>query len=130
MTKEVEKTKQETDGLVSRLRQKAAGMSLSAMLIVVISAACCIVLIGYLLYENDSNRKYDIARPGQHDDNQVLTVEDEEADTTGPVTPSVAKQKIENFDKEVNGLGGINSFDPNDLSDQNIQLTPPEQPSL
>lgn len=114
----------------SALQERLTNLSLLTVVIIIIVAACGIVGIGYLLYERDSNRKYDIARPGQHEENEVLTVEDDEADTTSPVTPSAAKQKLENLTKEINGLSSISSFSPEDLNDQNIQLTPPDQPSL
>lgn len=107
-----------------------AKLSLPSMLVIVLIAASGIVVAGYAMYERDINRKYDIARPGQRDDNQVLTVEEEEADTTSVVTPSAAKQKIEYLNREINGLNNTGSFNPDDLSDQNIQLAPPDQPSL
>lgn len=113
-----------------RYTRRLSHLSLHTMVFIVICAAAVIVIAGYLMYESDSNRKYDIARPGQQDENRVLTVEDDEADTTSVVTPSIAKQKIENLTKEITGLNAINAFSPDDLSDQNIQLAPPDQPSL
>lgn len=113
-----------------RLMRRLSKMNLPTMLGLVIFVACLIVAAGYLFYERDSNRKYDIARPGQNEDNQVLNVEDEGADTTSLVTPSAAKQKLRNFEKELEALNGLSSFEPDDLSDQSLQLVPPDQPSL
>lgn len=100
------------------------------MLAIVIFAAVCTVGVAYLLYEKNSNRKYDIARPGQNDENKVLNVEDDEADTTSPVTAEVAKDKIERYQRELEALNSLGSFNPEALNDQNIQLAPPDQPSL
>lgn len=104
-------------------------LKLSEMLVVTIIASFLIVGLGYTLYERNPNRKYDIARPGQHDDNKVLNVEDENADTTNSVTAESAKQKLDYLRKELKGLNNIGGFSTDDLSDQNIQLTPPDQPS-
>jgi hypothetical protein len=104
-------------------------INLSVALAIAISAALVIVAIAHYLYLSDPNRKYDLARPGQKD-NLSLHVEDDEADTTSPATASSASQKTEYLTKEINALGSVSKFDPDDLSDQNIQLTPAEQPSL
>lgn len=103
--------------------------NLAGALALAIAAALVIVAIAYALYWNNPNRKYDLARPGERD-NLSVRVEDEEADTTSPVNEAAVKQKIENLTKELNTLGGISNFDPNDLNDQLIQLAPSEQPSL
>lgn len=103
-------------------------LSLMGALTLAIGAACLIVGLAYSLYWNDPNRKYDLARPGAQD-NLSLRIEDDEADTTSPVTAASTKQKIEYLNKELNALNGISRFGPEDLSDQNIQLAPAEQPS-
>ena len=104
-------------------------LSLPGALACVIIMAGCIVAVGYLLYLQNPNRKYDLARPGQKD-NLSLHVEDDEADTTGPVTAAATKQKIEYLNKELSALNSISRFEPEDLNDQNIQLVPADQPSL
>lgn len=104
-------------------------LNLTGALFIAIGVACCIVLVAYLMYWNNSNRKYDIARGGEKA-NQVLSVEDEEADTTSAVTATATKQKIDYLEKELKALNGLGKFSPEDLSDQNIQLMPAEQPSL
>lgn len=104
-------------------------LGLFGALSVAIGAACLIVGIAYYLYFINPNRKYDLARPGEKD-NQLVRVEDDEADTTSAATAAAAQQKIEYLNREVNALNGISKFDPDDLSDQNIQLVPTEQPSL
>ena len=116
--------------LKQRFVYRATHLSLSAALSLVILTACLLVAAGYTLYERDTNRKYDIARPGQRDENKVLNVEDQEADTTSPVTPTVVKRKLENFDKETKALSTLNDFSQEDLADQTIQLVQPDQPSL
>lgn len=104
-------------------------MSLATALVIAICTALCIVAVAYYLYLSNPNRKYDLARPGQQD-NASLRVEDDEADTTSPATGSATQQKIEYLTKEINALSGVSKFEPDDLSDQNIQLTPADQPSL
>jgi hypothetical protein len=105
-------------------------LNLTSAVCIVIFASCLIVALGYWLYAHDTNHKYDIARPGRHDTNQVLSVEDDEADTTGPITAEATKQKLEYLRREVQGLNGLPSFSADELGDQNIQLTPPDQPSF
>lgn len=122
--------KSKLKALVKKISERLSHTSLRSMLILVIAAAMCIVGVAYLLYERNSNRKYDIARPGQHDENKVLSVEDDEADTTSSVTAEVAKDKLERFQKELEALNSLGGFNPEALSDQNIQLAPPDQPSL
>lgn len=104
--------------------------SLATALCLVLVAASILVSFAYWLYWNDSNRKYDLARPGHKDDNEILEIESGEADTTSPVSAATAEQKLKDFNKEVNALDSLGQFDPGDLSDQAIQLSPPEQPSL
>ena len=105
-------------------------ISLPGALAIAIAAAMLIVLAAYLLYWNDSNRKYDLARPGQQTENKALSVEDNEADTTSPVDEAAAKQKLDFLNKELKALNGLGQFNPEDLNDENIQLAPTEQPSL
>lgn len=106
-----------------------ANLNLFSALLIAIAAALCIVAVAYYMYLENPNKKYDIARPGEKD-NQSLRVEDDEADTTSPATAAATKQKIEYLTKELNALNGISKFEPEDLTDQNIQLTPADQPSL
>jgi hypothetical protein len=96
---------------------------------VIIAAALVIVTAGYMMYLSDSNQKYDIARPGNAEENEALNVIDPDSDITTPVDAPAAKRKIDFLSKELNALSGINKFNPEDLSDQNLQLLPGE-PSL
>jgi len=105
-------------------------LSLAGGLAVLIAAACVIVTFGYMLYWNNSNRKYDIDRGGAQNQNQALSVDDSETNTIAPVDAPATKNKIDYLDKEVTALQSLNKFDQNDLSDQNLQLAPAEQPSL
>lgn len=105
-------------------------ISLTGALFIAITAAGLIVAAGYLMYWNNPNRKYDLARPGNQEDNKALSVEDDEADTTSPVDEKAAKQKLDYLKKEIKALEGLGQFNPDDLSDENIQLSPAEQPSL
>lgn len=104
-------------------------LTLPVALIIVLLLASLIVGLGYWLYLNSDNQKYDLERPGQKQNNQALNIEDQEADTTSPVDASVAKRKIEYLQKEIGALKSMTDFPANDLSDQDIQLTPSEQPS-
>lgn len=104
-------------------------VSLFGALAIAIGAACGIVAIAYMLYWNDPNRKYDLARPGEQD-NQSLKIEDDEADTTSPVTEKAVDNKIEYLEKEIKALNEVSTFHPEDLSDQRIQIAPSDQPSL
>lgn len=103
-------------------------VTLPIAMLIVIFAASLIVGLGYIMYLNSDNQKYDLARPGQKQDNKALGIEDE-ADTTSPVDEASAKRKKEYLKKEIDALKGITNFEPTDLSDQNIQLAPAEQPS-
>lgn len=104
-------------------------LKLVPAIMIAITLAAVIVTIAYLMYWNDPNRKYDLARGGDAV-NQALSVEDSEADTTSAVSAQATKQKIEYLDKELRALTSINAFHPDDLNGQNIQLLPAEQPSL
>lgn len=114
-------------GIVAKLG--LSRLNLFGALAIAIGAACLIVGVAYYLYLNNPNKKYDLARPGEKD-NQSLRIEDDEADTTSPATAAATKQKIEYLTKEINALSSISKFEPDDLTDQNIQLSPADQPSL
>lgn len=95
-----------------------------------ISVALAIVAVAYFLYWRSPNRKYDIERGDSSHTNQALSVDDEDADTTNPVDAPAAKRKSDYLQKEIGALNGLNKFDPEDLNDQNLQLSPVQQPSL
>lgn len=105
-------------------------LSLLQALIVALIGALLIVVLAFLMYWNHPNRKYDLARPGAKEDNNALDVSDEQADTTSPVDETAAKQKLEYLNDELKALEGLGQFNPEDLSDENIQLAPTQQPSL
>lgn len=135
MSEHTESTKDDQELYnTSRVKQlhhklKEFKLTLPVALIIVILLASLIVGLGYWLYLNSDNQKYDLERPGQKQNNQALNIEDQEADTTSPVDASVAKRKIEYLQKEIGALKSMTDFPANDLSDQDIQLTPSEQPS-
>ena len=104
--------------------------SLAGLLVIVIVTACAVVAIGYILYWNNPNRKYDLARGGESSENQVLNIEQTVDDRTSPVDAPDIKQKIEYLQKEITALKSIGDFNPNDVSNQNLQLVTPYQPSL
>jgi hypothetical protein len=83
-----------------------------------------------VLYWNSPNRKYDIERGGSAHRNQALSIADDEADTSSPVDAPATKRKIQYLEEELKALNGLSRFDANDLSDQALQLAPPDQPSL
>ncbi len=97
---------------------------------IAITAACFIVGIAYFLYWKSPNRKYDIERGGSASRNQALTIEDDAADTTSPVDAPSTKRKLQYLEEELKALGSLNKFNPEDLTDQALQLAPPEQPSF
>lgn len=105
-------------------------ISLVGALAIAIVVALVIVAGAYYLYWVNPNRKYDIARAGSRDNNQILTIEDDEADTTSAVDPPAVKRKSEYLSKEINALSTMSDFNADDVSDQNLQLAQPEQPSL
>lgn len=102
---------------------------LPVALVIAIIASMTIVVVAYIMYLNDSNQKYDIARPGTSEENQALQVIDEDTDTTSPVDAPAVQRKLDFLSKEVNALNGFNQFNVEDLSDQNLQILPGE-PSL
>lgn len=104
-------------------------LSLIGAVSLIIVAACGIVAVGFLMYWNNTDRKYDIARPGDRLENQTLSVESDDIDRTSPVTAPVAKQKIDYLNKEIKTLNGFADFKASDLSDQDIQLAPSDRPS-
>lgn len=105
-------------------------LSLIQALLVALLGTVVIVVLAFLMYWNHPNRKYDLARPGSKEDNNALEVTDEQADTTSPVDEAAAKQKLEYLNSELKALEGLGEFSPEDLSDENIQLAPTQQPSL
>lgn len=105
-------------------------LSLLQALLVALTGAVIIVTIAFMMYWTNSNRKYDLARPGEKEDNSALEVTDEEADTTSPVDAAAAKQKLDYLNNELKALEGLGQFSPEDLNDENIQLEPTQQPSL
>lgn len=123
-------TVESTKNSHSRLKRfmRIPQINLFSALMIAIVAALGIVAVAYLMYYENPNRKYDLARGGE-EANQALGVEDDEADTTSKVTPDAVKLKIDYLDKELQALTSINGFNPGDLNDQNIQLLPADQPS-
>lgn len=103
--------------------------NLATALTIIIGLACMIVAVGYLLYWNNSDHKYDIIRPGDKDENQVLSVEDSANDKTSPVDAAAVKKKMDNLTKETKALSGFSRFEPSDLSDQSLQIVPTEKPA-
>lgn len=105
-------------------------LNLVSALAIAIAAASMIVGVAYVLYWNSPNRKYDIERGGSAHRNQALSIADDEADTSSPVDAPATKRKIQYLEEELKALNGLSRFDANDLSDQALQLAPPDQPSL
>lgn len=105
-------------------------LNLAGALSIVIIAATLIVVVAYSLYWNDSDRKYDIARGGKTSENQVLNLDESSVDRTSPVDSNDAKQKLEYLQQELEALRGLADFNPEDLSDQNLRLVAPSEPSL
>ena len=113
---------------VQKIREKIH-ITLPVAVGIVLIMASIIVAAGYWLYLDSDNQKYDLARPGQKQVNKALDVEDTDADTTSPVDAPVTKRKLEYLDKEIGALKSMTDFNQADLSDQDIQLSPAEQPS-
>lgn len=117
----------ERDNLFIRTRAK---ITLPIALMILIFLAGIIVVVGFSIYWNDGNRKYDIARGNKETKNQALSVEDGTTDRTSPVDAGAVKNKLDFLDKEVKALNNMSSFDPADISNVNLQLITPDQPSL
>jgi hypothetical protein len=120
--------KKPTISTLQKIRDKIQ-ITLPVAVCIVLIMASVIVATGYALYLRSDNQKYDLARPGQKQDNKALDIEDTDADTTSPVDAPVTKRKIEYLDKEIGALKSMTDFNQADLSDQDIQLSPAEQPS-
>ena len=105
-------------------------INLITALLIIILAALLIVALAYSLYWRSSDRKYDLARGGTQPENTALTIEDPESDRTSRVDSTATKQKLEYLEKEVKALSNIGNFNPEDLSDENLQLITPSQPSF
>ena len=115
------------ENLFVRLRSK---VTMPIALAILVLLAAIIVAVGFGAYWNDSNRKYDIARGNKESKNQALSVDDGTTDRTSPVDSSAVNKKIDFLDKEIKALSAMGSFDPTDVSNENLQLSVPDQPSL
>lgn len=113
-----------------RQRLTSIRLSLPVALALIILVAIVIVAVAYGIYWNSGDRKYDIARPGNQTDSKILEVEEESRDRTSPVSEADARRKVADFAKEVRAVSGMDSFEPNSVSDQAIKLVPSDQPSL
>lgn len=92
-------------------------------LLIVIVVSCVIVLVSYLLYLNNPQYKYDLARPDVKSSNPVLTAgQNELSDTTSMVDAPSIKQKIDFLNKELITIESINSFGEKEVTDQALQL--------
>lgn len=120
---------EETPEIHRKNRWSLPGLNLAGALALVIIMAGVIVAVGYILYWNNPDHKYDIARPGDKDENRTLSVEDDTTDKTSPVDAAAAKQKIDYLSKEAKALSGFSQFSADDLSDQSLQITPSDKPS-
>lgn len=129
MNSDLPKESPQSDDSGDRRTLKWPQLSLPAALTVLIATACIVVAIAYLFYHNNPNRKYDIERGDMINKNEALSVEDEEADATSALDAPSTKRKIEYLEKELKALSGLNTFNESELSDQNLQLMPAEQPS-
>lgn len=104
---------------------------LTTALTVIVLTAALITLVAYGLYWNNSNRKYDISRPGSGEKSRVLDINDpDEADLNSAVDDNSVKNKQDFLKKELEALDSIGGFSSEALSDQNIRLISPEQPGL
>lgn len=123
----VDKNRSAVSSFLVRTRAK---VTLPIALGILIFLAAVIVLAGFSIYWNDSNRKYDIARGNKESKNQALSVEDGTTDRTSPVDARAVTNKLDFLEKEVKALNNMSSFDPADISNENLQLITPDQPSL
>lgn len=105
-------------------------LTLPRALALVIAAAGVLVLIGFLQYWNSENRKYDIARPGQATENKALDVTVTEEDIATPVDPAAVDDKLQFLEDEKAVLDSLNKLEVDNLSDQNLRLTPSQRPSM
>lgn len=92
-------------------------------LLIVIVVSCIIVFISYLLYLNNPQYKYDLARPDVKSSNPALTAgQNELSDTTSMVDAPSIKQKIDFLNKELVTIESISSFGEKEVTDQALQL--------
>lgn len=92
-------------------------------LLIVIVVACVMVLISYLLYINNPQYKYDLARPDVKNSNPALEAKQNElSDTTSLVDAPSIKRKIDFLNKELISIESINSFGEKEVTDQALQL--------
>lgn len=92
-------------------------------LIIVIGVSCLIVVLSYVLYLNNPQYKYDLARPDIKSANSAITSERSElTDTTSRVDAPSIKRKLDFLNKELVTIESVNSFGNKEVTDQALQL--------
>lgn len=92
-------------------------------LLIVIVLSCVLVLISYVIYLNNPQYKYDLARPDVKNNNPALEAKQNElSDTTSIVDAPSIKRKIDFLNKELVTIESINSFSEKEVTDQALQL--------
>ena len=99
-------------------------LSLVGLLIVAVMASLALVAISYALYLRSPEHKFDLARPGNPNNNAVVGIEPDDDNTDVLVDVQAAKQKLESLDKELKALSGFGSYSSQDVSDQALGLQP------
>lgn len=105
-------------------------LRLPTALMILLIASLILVGFGFLAYWQSDQRKYDIRRPGQQQNQTYYDVEDDDAGESTPVGPQDVTKKLDFLSKEMTAINSLSDFSDQDLSDQVIQLAPIEQPSL
>lgn len=97
---------------------------------ILVCLAMLMVCVGYLVYWNSPDRKYDIARPGNNEQNKATSVEDSFENDTSPVDRAAIEKKRKFLQDEQKALKAMNNFRTPSLSDQSLHLAPSEDPSF
>lgn len=99
-------------------------------LLIVIGVSCLIVVLSYVLYLNNPQYKYDLARPDIKTANSAVTSEQNDiTDTTSRVDAPSIKRKLDFLNKELVTIESINSFSEKEVTDQALQLDTDIPPS-
>ena len=104
--------------------QKKYQLGLFGALIIIVSISLIMVTAAYFMYLKSSQKKYDLARPGNSLHNKVLSAEDNSSDKTTPVDAQITKAKIKAINTQLKVMAGFDSFGQDEINDQSLSLQP------
>lgn len=117
-------------GFSQNFRTRLTKISLTQALGILIFISILLVGVGYAQYWNSQDRKYDIARPGNQQENKALDVTDQDENLTTPVDSQAIDKKLRFLQNEKIILDSMNKLESDNLSDKNLGLTGVSSPSL